>query len=117
MTKHAKRRKLPTGSGSTAGTPHATIDTAIALRRGMPAADESPITCAACGKVRQCGGAITVKIVSLSAEARRGMQAREDMLPLCAECVRSPADVSSAVVRRNYYPDLHITAGGYVRIQ
>jgi hypothetical protein len=71
--------------------------------------------CAACGEVRPFGGAAIVKIVPLSEEAKQGMQEREEMLALCADCLHSPT-VSEAVVR-HYYPDLKITEGGEIPTQ
>jgi hypothetical protein len=53
--------------------------------------------------------------VPLSDEAKQGMQEREEMLPLCSDCLHSPT-VSNAVVR-HFYPELQITEGGTVSTQ
>src|SRR5262249_22289276 len=95
--------------------PHATIDVSLAARADQPRAGEDPLICAACGELRQFAGAAIVKIVPLSAEAKQGMPEREEMVPLCAECLNSPT-VSNAVVR-HFYPELQITEGGTVLTQ
>jgi len=41
-----------------------------------------------------------------------GVQPRDDMLPLCADCVDSPGVIHGVV--RGYYPDLSIAGGGNV---
>jgi hypothetical protein len=94
---------------------HATIDISFAVRANPPRAGENPLICAACGEVRPFGGAAIVKIVPLSDEAKQGMQEREEMLPLCSDCLHSPT-VSNAVVR-HFYPELQITEGGTVSTQ
>jgi hypothetical protein len=94
---------------------HATIDISLAVRADQPRAGETPITCAACGELRPFGGAAIVKTVPLSVEAKQGMPEREEMLPLCADCLHSPT-VSNAVVR-HFYPDLKIFEGGEVSTQ
>jgi hypothetical protein len=96
--------------------PHATIDISLAARTDVPRAGEAAIICAACGETRQCAGAALVTIVPLSEEAKQqGMREREDMLPLCADCLASPT-VSDAVAR-HFYPDLKITEGGNIPTQ
>jgi hypothetical protein len=97
-------------------TAHATIDISIAPRADPPRVDENALTCAACGKLGQFAGAAIVKVVPLSAEARAGMKPHEDMLPLCADCLGSPHDVGTTIVR-SYYPDIHITEGGQIKTQ
>jgi len=94
---------------------HATIDISLAVRADQPRAGENPLMCAACGELRPFGGAAIVKIVPLSDEAKQGMQEREEMVPLCAECLHSPT-ASNAVVR-HFYPDLKIFEGGEVSMQ
>jgi len=96
-------------------TAHATIDVSIATRANPPQPDENSITCTACGETRQFGGVARVKIVTLTAKAARAMETRENMLPLCTDCVGSP-NVSSAVVR-SYYPDIQIAEGGHIPTQ
>jgi hypothetical protein len=60
--------------------PPPTIDVAIGIRSDSPRPDEPPITCAACGKVRQSAGAAKVTITDSGT--------REDMLPLCRDCAQ-----------------------------
>ena len=105
------QRRLPLAMPSA----HATIDISLAARADLPRVGENPITCAACGELRPFAGAAIVKIVPLSEEARQGMQEREEMTPLCAECLASPT-VSNALVR-SYYPDLEISEGGDIPTQ
>jgi len=106
------QRRLPLAMPPAA---HATIDISLAVRADQPRAGENPLMCAACGELRPFGGAAIVKIVPLSDEAKQGMQEREEMVPLCAECLHSPT-ASNAVVR-HFYPDLKIFEGGEVSMQ
>ena len=108
---NARQRVLPLAMSAA----HATIDVSLAARADQPRAGEDPLICAACGELRQFAGAAIVKIVPLSAEAKQGMPEREEMVPLCAECLNSPT-VSNAVVR-HFYPELQITEGGTVLTQ
>jgi hypothetical protein len=81
-------------------TPHASIDISFATRANPVDADEAPIACAVCNKLRPFAGAAIVNTVPLSAGARRRgeIKAREEMLPLCDECFCTP-NVSNAMVR------------------
>jgi hypothetical protein len=74
-----------------------TIDISLASRLIPVDADEAPITCTVCNKLRPLAGTAIVKIVPLSAKARRGE--REEMRPLCDECFFTP-NVSNTLRQR-----------------
>jgi hypothetical protein len=62
-------------------------------------ADEPAVKCAACEKVmKQYEGAIKITITPLDPNSKPA----EDMLPLCADCVRDHDNTGRIVVRKLY---------------